>query len=309
LRRLRIGTRGSPLALWQAEYVQRRLLEERGIIADIVVIKTAGDHFQGAPIPALGLKGVFIKEIEDALLDRRVDLAVHSLKDVPTEVSGEFAFPAFCERQDPRDSLISAGGLPFARLASGSRVGTSSLRRRAQLRSSRTDLDFQELRGNVDTRLRKLDAGECDAIVLAKAGLERLGLTERISEVLSPEVCLPAVGQGAIVLETLAASEVCAAVSALDHLPTRMCAAAERALLAALQGGCQVPVGAWARMNDGAIEVDAAVFSPDGSECIRGRGSGRPEDAVGVGHRLADELLAKGAARLLALAGRDTNGD
>lgn len=308
MRRLRIGTRGSALALWQAEYVVKRLRQECGIEADIVVTKTSGDRFQAAPIPALGLKGVFVKEIEDALRDGRVDVGVHSLKDVPTEVSGEFAFPAFLGRQDSRDCLISASGLPFAGLAAGSRVGTSSLRRRAQLRSARSDLDFRELRGNVDTRLRKLDGGEWDAIVVAKAGLERLGLADRISEVLSPEVCLPAVGQGAIVVEALASSEVCAVVSALDHPETRMCTAAERALLAALQGGCQVPVGAWARMDDGSLSMDAAVLAPDGSECIRGRASGRPEDAEAVGRRLADELLARGAGRLLALAGRQSDG-
>lgn len=309
MRRLRIGSRGSALALWQAEYVAKRLREKREIEVDVVIIKTSGDRFQAAPIPALGLKGVFIKEIEDALLDGRVDLAVHSLKDVPTEVSSEFAFPAFCEREDPRDCLISPGDVPLARLAAGSRVGTSSLRRRAQLRSVRPDLDFRELRGNVDTRLRKLDAGEFEAIVLAKAGLDRLGQSDRISEVLSPEVCLPAVGQGAIVVETLAADrEVCDVVGALDDPPTRICATAERALLAALQGGCQVPVGAWARMDHGSLAMDAAVLAPDGSECIRGSAGGRPEDAEVVGRRLADELFARGAGRLLALAGRHIDG-
>jgi hydroxymethylbilane synthase len=309
LRRLRIGSRGSALALWQAEYVARRLREERSVDTEIVVIKTSGDRFQAAPIPALGLKGVFIREIEDALLDKRVDLAVHSLKDIPTEVSGEFTFPAFCERQDPRDCLVSSRQVRLAGLPAGSRIGTSSLRRRAQLLYVRPDLVVEDLRGNVDTRLRKLETGRFDAIVLAKAGLERLGQSGRITEVLAPEVCLPAAGQGAIVVETLAASdEVIHNVSALDHPLTRKCAGAERALLAALQGGCQVPVGAWARREGDCLAMEAAVLAPDGSECIRGSASGQPEEAEKLGQRLAEELLARGAGRLLALAGRHADG-
>lgn len=309
MRRLRLGSRGSLLARWQAEYVARRLREEQGVETEIVVIKTSGDRFQAAPIPAWGWKGVFIKEIEDALLEKRVDLAVHSLKDVPTEVSPAFAFPAFCERQDPRDCIVSAGGWTFPALPAGSRVGTSSLRRQAQLRYARPDLEFRQLRGNVDTRLRALDRGEFDAVVLAKAGLERLGQGSRITEALAPEVCLPAAGQGAIVVESLAsAEEINSVVCVLDHGPTRQCASAERRLLAALQGGCEVPIGVWARQDGPSLVMDAAVLAPDGSECIRGRTGGRLEEAEEIGQRLADELVAQGARRLLALAGRRSDG-
>jgi hydroxymethylbilane synthase len=305
VKRLRIGSRGSALALWQARFIAGRLAE-RGVESEIVVIKTSGDRFQYAQVASIGLKGVFIKEIEEALLDRRVDLAVHSMKDVPTEDTEGLEFPAVCEREDPRDALVSRRGETLASLPPGARVGTSSLRRQAQLRHARPDLQLLELRGNVDTRLRKLEAGEYDAIVLARAGLDRLGLSERISELLEPDVCLPAVGQGALAIETRREDdELNELVGRLNHGPTRAAVTAERALLAALQGGCQVPVGAWGRMDGEHLKLDAAVFSADGSESVRGAAEDSPGRADALGRELAKTLLGRGAGRLLELAGRN----
>ncbi|MGH9594081.1 MAG: hydroxymethylbilane synthase, partial [Bryobacteraceae bacterium] len=263
---VRIGSRGSQLATWQARHIAG-LLAQMGVPTEIIFIKTSGDRFPQAGVNQIGVKGVFIKELEDALLDSSVDLAVHSMKDVPTETPPGLAFPAICEREDPRDALVSASGATLEALPAGARVGTSSLRRQAQLRRARPELAFVELRGNVETRLRKLDAGEFDAIVLAKAGLDRLGLSARISQTLSPEVCLSAVGQGALGIECRAKSgELAAILSRLDHAETRAGVQAERALLRELEGGCQVPLGAWGRLEGQRLRLDACIAAPDGTD-------------------------------------------
>ena len=309
MKRLRIGSRGSKLALWQAEYIRARLLNDCGIESEIVIIKTSGDNFQSAPVAEIGGKGIFIKEIEDALLDRRVDIAVHSMKDVPTATPSSLCFPAVTKREDPRDCLVSRGGETLRELPHGARVGTSSLRRQSQLRYFRKDLRVAEMRGNVDTRLRKLDAGEFDAIVVAKAGLDRLGLSDKIAEVIAPEIILSAVGQGALAIETRESDEsVRETLASFDDGETRAAVTAERALLAELEGGCQVPLGAWGRIENGALRLDARVLAADGSECIARNATGAIADAEGIGRSLARELLDGGADRLLRLAGRSVGG-
>jgi len=301
---LRIGSRGSALALWQANFV-RGELQRLGVSSEVVVIKTAGDRFQDAPVAQIGQKGVFIKELEDALLEDRVDLAVHSMKDVPTEIPKGLSFPAICMRHDPSDALVSRAGQRLRELPAGARVGTSSVRRQAQLRRMRPDLNFCELRGNVDTRIRKLGAGEYDAIVLAKAGLDRLGLSAKISEVISIEDCLPAVGQGAVGIEARTGDKrASAAVAALDHAVTRTALAAERALLAFLEGGCQVPLGALATVDGDDLRLRGCVASPDGSEIVRGHKVGTASTPEIVGRELGGVLIEQGAGRILQLAGR-----
>ncbi|HEV2489656.1 MAG TPA: hydroxymethylbilane synthase [Candidatus Acidoferrales bacterium] len=313
---LRIGSRGSKLALWQAEHIRERLLSECKVDAEIVVIKTSGDRFQAAAVAQLsgevGGKGIFIKEIEDALLDGRIDLAVHSMKDVPTDTPHGLCFPAVTKREDPRDCLMSRKGESLGGLPQGARVGTSSLRRQSQLRHYRADLRVADLRGNVDTRIRKLDAGEFEAILVAKAGLDRLGLHGKITEVIPPDIILPAVGQGALAIESRESdTELRETLTLLDDEATRDAITAERGLLAELEGGCQVPLGAWARQENGLLRLDAAVLSADGSECIRRSVAEKcqnPHDADLLGRRLARELLEAGADRLLRLAGRSVSG-
>jgi len=309
VKRLRVGSRGSKLALWQAEHIRERLARECGAETEIVVIKTSGDNFQSAPVAEIGGKGIFIKEIEDALLDGRVDLAVHSMKDVPTATPRGLCFPAVTKREDPRDCLVSRRGETLEKLPHGARIGTSSLRRQSQLRYFRADLQVVELRGNVDTRLRKLEAGEFDAIVVAKAGLDRLGFSDKITEVLAQEIILSAVGQGALAIEARERDEsLREALSAFDDGETRAAVTAERALLAELEGGCQVPLGAWGRIENGALRLDARVLAADGSECIERSAAGPPGNGEEIGWRLARELLDAGADRLLRLAGRSIGG-
>lgn len=306
---LRIGTRGSKLALWQAEHVRARLMQELRIESDLVIIKTRGDQFSAASIPDVGGKGIFIKEIEDALLEGSVDLAVHSMKDVPTATPRGLCFPAITKREDPRDSLVSRSGKQLAELPSGARVGTSSLRRQSQLLHLRRDLQVVNLRGNLDTRLRKLDAGEVDAIVVAKAGLDRLGLANRITQVLPPDIMVSAVGQGALAIEAREAdTPIRESLKAFDDPDSRAAVTAERVLLAELEGGCQVPLGAWARIEDGQMRLDARVLSVDGAEAIHRCGEGALQDCEQLGRRLARELLDAGADRLLRLAGRSVGG-
>ncbi len=305
----RIGTRGSALALWQANFIRDRLSERQRVTAEIIVIKTSGDKFQEAAIGQMGLKGVFIKELEDALLAGRVDLAVHSMKDVPTELPDGLQISAITKRDEARDCIVARGGEKLDDLKSGARVGTSSLRRQSQLRHRRRDLDVRDLRGNVDTRLRKLDAGEFDAIVLAKAGLDRLGLGGRATEVLDPEVMLPAVGQGALGIETRANdAETVGIIRDFDDEETRPCVEAERALLAELQGGCQVPLGAWARIEKGELRIEAAVLSVEGAGCVRGDACGAISSAEAIGRELGRRLLRSGADKILQIAGRVTGG-
>ncbi|HYB61511.1 MAG TPA: hydroxymethylbilane synthase [Methylomirabilota bacterium] len=301
---LAIGSRGSALALWQAEHVRKLLRECAGISAEVIVIKTSGDKLNELPFGQVGLKGMFIKELEDALLDGRVDLAVHSLKDVPSVLPDALTLAAICEREDVRDALLSRSGQTLDHLPRGARIGTSSLRRLSQLRHYRPDLRMRELRGNLDTRLAKLERGECDAIVLAKAGLDRLGLSGRISQVLPPNISLPAAGQGALAIEVRAGDrELADSLGALDHEATRRSVAAERALSAALGGGCQVPIGAWARIegeppND-VLRLDAAVLSPDGTQCLRQSATRARDEAEALGRQVAASLRAAGAERIL----------
>lgn len=305
MRPLRIGTRGSLLAKWQAEFVRKQLFAATGMEAEIVIIKTSGDRLQQAPLTQIGGKGIFIKELEDALLDETVDLAVHSVKDIPTDTPSRLCFPAVCRRDDVRDCLISPKGTTLANLREGARVGTSSLRRHAQLRHIRPDLDVRDLRGNVDTRLRKVESGEYDAILLAKAGLDRLGWSQRITETLAPEVCMPAVGQGAIAVEArLNDTEAADALVKLDDAETRTAIICERALLSALQGGCQVPLGAWARIERGELVLEACVCSVDGVQYVKQRATAPPDQAAQLGQHMASLLIEAGAQNILEEVGR-----
>lgn len=304
---LRIGTRGSALALWQANHVREALHTSCGLASEIVVTKTSGDQ-TSAPVEQIGVIGVFTKELEDALLDRRADLAVHSMKDVPTDFSPACRIATVFQREDPRDALVSFRGETLENLPRGARIGTSSLRRASQLRQFRPDFQIIEIRGNVDTRLRKVAEGEYDAIVLAKAGIVRLGHASRITEVLLPEMVLPAVGQGALGVEFLESREdELRFVERLTDKDTMHAVQAERALLAEIQGGCRLPLGAWARIEAGEMILDACVLSVDGAESIRRRGKKGCDttlDAESLGREVAGELLGAGADRLLQLAGR-----
>jgi hydroxymethylbilane synthase len=299
----RIGTRGSTLALWQANHVKKLLEASGSVQAEIITIKTSGDQDQESSISQIGTKGVFIKELEEALLDQRIDLAVHSMKDVPTQIPEGLTIAAILKRDEVRDCLVSKFGHKLAKLPRSARVGTSSVRRRAQLLRNRPDLDVRELRGNIDTRLRKLDECEYHAIVLAKAGLDRLGLGWRAAEVLTTEIMLPAVGQGALGIETRADDEEAKnLVVALADPNTRACVSAERALLAELEGGCQVPLGAWANIEAGFLSLDACVVSPDGADYIRLSRFGGMQAAETIGKKLGEEFRAAGADRILQLA-------
>lgn len=300
MRPLRIGSRGSMLARWQAEFVRKQLFQLTGVEAEITIIKTSGDKMEQAPLTQIGGKGIFIKELEEALLDETVDLAVHSVKDIPTETPRRLFFPAVCRRDDVRDCLVSNDGTLLANLKQGARMGTSSLRRQAQLRHYRPDLDIRELRGNVDTRLRKVESGAYDAIVLSKAGLDRLGWSQRITEPLSTEISLPAVGQGAIAIESRVKDQEAAEIlGKLDDAESRTVIIAERALLATLQGGCQVPLGAWARVERGELVMEAVVCSVDGVQYVRQKASAPPEQAVQLGEQMARLLIEGGASNIL----------
>lgn len=288
-----IASRGSQLALWQAHWVQKQLAD-LGYQSRIEIIHTTGDKITGVPLAQVGAKGLFTKEIEEALLAGRADLAVHSLKDLPTELPEGLVLAATPEREDPRDAMV---GRRLADLPAGSRLGTSSLRRAAQLRKLRPDLAIEPVRGNLDTRLRKLDEGQYDAIVLAAAGLKRLGWDGRIAELLSPDAVCPAVGQGALAIETAAGhAGPCAQ---LDHAPTRAAVTAERALLDALGGGCQVPIGASATVTNGHLHLMAVVVSPDGAQLVRDRAEGPAIDAAQIGRHLGEALLDAGADQIL----------
>jgi hydroxymethylbilane synthase len=294
---IRIGSRGSVLALWQAEHVRDRLAG-LGHEATIRVITTTGDRIQDRRLEAVGGKGAFLKEIEEAMLAGEVDLAVHSLKDVPTALPTGLRLCAILARADPRDALLSASGLRLKQLPAGARVGTTSLRRRAQVAALRPDLVLQDLRGNVDTRIRKLREGTCEAILLAVAGLERLGRRAEADEVFAPDVLVPAPGQGAIALESREDDgAVAAAVAPLDHPSTSRAVSAERALLAGLHGGCNVPLGAHAVVEDGVVHLTAFVARADGTGLLRGQA--RDADPLRAGAALADQLLARGAEELI----------
>ncbi|MCC6996242.1 MAG: hydroxymethylbilane synthase [Deltaproteobacteria bacterium] len=305
--KLTIGTRGSALALWQANHVADLLrAREPGLTVELTIIKTKGDKIQDVALAKVGGKGLFVKEIEDALLGREVDLAVHSMKDVPAELPAGLVIAATSLRADARDALcVRAGVAPsLAGLPEGAHVGTSSLRRLCQLRAARPDLRISPLRGNVDTRLRKLEEGSYDAIVLAAAGLDRLGLAGRIAVRLPHDVMLPAIAQGALGLETRAddAATIARIRAALHHDDTAAAVLAERTLLGRLDGGCQTPIAAHATVSAGQLALSALIGAPDGSAMVRGQGSGPASDAAAIGARVADELLARGGQKLLAAA-------
>ncbi len=311
---LRIGSRGSKLALWQTHHIAERL-RAVGHAVEIEIIKTLGDAMQHVPFAEVGTtdrdaKGMFTKEIEEALYEGRIDLAVHSLKDLPTELAAPFTIAAIPERVDPRDAFVSVNFESFEALPHGARIGTSSLRRQAQLKAQRPDVMCMEFRGNVDTRLRKLAEGQVDAILLASAGLERLGLTAHRRECFSPLVVCPAAGQGALAIEARARDErTLAALAFLDHDATRYAVTAERAALAGLGGGCQVPIGVHCFAGDEGYSVIAAVAAPDGSEVLRVV-LDRQADVLpeALGRKVAEELLGQGAKRLLALGAPDKPG-
>ena len=292
---LTIGSRGSQLALWQAHWVKREL-EARGETCRIEIIKTTGDRITDVPLAKVGTKGLFTKEIEEALLDGRIDLAVHSLKDLPTELPAGLIIAAIPAREDPRDALV---GATLTTLASGARVGTSSLRRVAQLRAVRPDLAIESVRGNVDTRLRKLGEGQYDALVMAAAGLRRLGWEARIAESLPVDVMCPAVGQGALAIETREASDAARSCARLDDTATRLGVEAERAVLATLGGGCQVPIGAYGRIAGDRLDLVAIVASPDGTRLIRKNAAGPAGERVRIGEELGRQLLDAGARGIL----------
>jgi hydroxymethylbilane synthase len=296
-----IGSRGSQLALWQANYIRDRLTA-RGLESRIEIIKTTGDKIQDAPLNKIGGKGLFTKEIEEALLDRRVDLAVHSLKDLPTELPKGLAIAAYPQRADPRDAII---GGKLRDLKLGATVGTSSLRRIAQLNRLRPDLNILSIRGNVDTRINKVERGEYDAIVLAAAGLRRLGWGDIISEVFRPDILCPAVGQGALAVETLEEGEGFDACAPLDDPWTRLPVSAERAMLAELGGGCQVPIGAFGTLENTELFLTGAVFSPDGVTMIRYTATGECTKPCELGRNVAKVLFDRGARALLDLGGDD----
>jgi hydroxymethylbilane synthase len=267
-----------------------------GLESRIEIIKTTGDKITDVPLAKVGTKGLFTKEIEEALLEGRADLAVHSLKDLPTELPAGLVLAGVPEREDPRDAIL---GRRFNDLGIGSKVGTSSLRREAQIRARRPDLAVEPLRGNLDTRLRKLQEGRYDAIVLAAAGLKRLGWETHIAEILPPDVMCPAIGQGALALETRETGPGRDACAKFDHPATRAAVTAERAVLAALGGGCQVPIGAHATVKSGRLRLRAIVAAPDGSQLVSAASEGAASDAAALGRDLASELLARGAREIL----------
>jgi hydroxymethylbilane synthase len=290
-----IASRGSQLALWQARWVAAQL-SSHGEECRIEIVKTTGDKITDVPLAKVGTKGLFTKEIEEALLDGRADLAVHSLKDLPTELPAGLVLAAVPAREDARDAVV---GKKLAELGNGAKVGTSSLRRAAQLRRLRPDLQIESVRGNLDTRLRKLDEGQYEAILLAAAGLKRLGWGGRIAEILSPEIMCPAVGQGALAIETRANGKGFEVCRRLDDGSTHAAVEAERGLLAALGGGCQVPIGAHATVDGAKLRLLGVVAPPDGSTVLRGLSEGDAEDAGMIGRKLGEELLNQGGRAIL----------
>jgi hydroxymethylbilane synthase len=301
---IRIGTRGSDLARWQANHVAGLIAAAHpGTPVEIRVITTTGDRILDVPLAEIGGKGLFTKEIEDALAAGEIDLAVHSLKDLPTDLPSGLALGAVLARHDPLDALIARPGVSFGLLRSGARVGTSSLRRRAQLLHVRPDLEVVDLRGNVPTRLRRVVDGDFDAVILARAGVERLGFGDHIQEIMPPEVLLPAPGQGALGIEVRAENgRIASLLRSIEDSPARRATDAERAFLAALGGGCQVPVGALARADEaapGVLVLDGLVAAPDGRTLLRGRRTGTAEAPDLLGRELAEELIQRGAREIL----------
>jgi hydroxymethylbilane synthase len=302
--KLRIGTRGSDLALWQTQYV-KKLLETKfpGISVDIQTIKTTGDKILDAPLSKIGDKGLFTKELEGALLDQRIDLAVHSFKDVPTAIPQGLTIAAVLEREDVRDVFIghpTKSDLTFLALPHAAMIATGSLRRKCQLLNARPDLQIVDIRGNLNTRMKKLDESTWDGMILAKAGVTRLGWAQRITEILPFELMLPAVGQGALAIETRTNdSRLSELLSTLHHLPTALTVTAERSLLRHLEGGCQIPIGAYGQVHGSEIRLDAVIGSLDGKRMVKGTRSGIQRNAEQIGIELAEELLNRGGKEIL----------
>lgn len=298
---IRIGSRGSQLALWQAGHVQSELEKRyKDISVTIKKIKTTGDKILDVPLARVGGKGLFVKEIEDALISKEIDIAVHSMKDVPAILPEGLCIGAITRREDPRDVLISRDGNGFLHLLTGAHVGTSSLRRISQMLNQRPDLKISPLRGNLDTRLRKLDSGVFDAIVLAAAGIRRMGWEERITEYLPISISLPAIGQGALCIECRKEDRgVLELLESLDHEETSLCVRAERGFLKRLQGGCQVPIGAYATAAGDMLEIEGFVASVDGRRMVREKRVERIDNPEVAGVRLAESLLLQGGEEIL----------
>ena len=304
---IRIATRHSPLAMWQAHFVKAELLKfHPDLNVELLPMKTKGDIILDTPLAKVGGKGLFVKELEVAMLEGRADIAVHSMKDVPVDFPEGLGLTVICEREDPRDAFVSNNYTSIEELPQGAIVGTCSLRRQCQLSELRPDLVIKELRGNVNTRLRKLDEGQYDAIILAAAGLMRLDMQERIANFIEPEVSLPAVGQGAVGIECrLDDQQTIDLLKSLEHIPTSQRVTAERAMNLALQGGCQVPIGSYAIFTDEGLYLRGLVGSVDGTTIIRKEITGKPEDAEAMGLELAKQLLDSGAKEILAEVYKD----
>ncbi len=298
---LRVATRSSPLALWQANWVKSELESAHtGCVVELVKIKTTGDKITDVPLAKVGGKGLFVKEIEEALLDRRADLAVHSMKDLPVEIPTGLHIAATTKREDPRDALISAAGLAFAKLPEGAKVGTSSLRRGTQLRHKRPDLIVVPLRGNLDTRLRKLKSEGLDAVIVAAAGLRRMGWADQVTEYLPVEISLPAIGQGALGLECrVDDARINTMLAPLNDPDTAVCVTAERAFLRRLEGGCQVPIAGYAELQNGQLRLRGLVASLDGKQLVADETRGPAASAESLGKQLAERLLDRGAGKIL----------
>jgi hydroxymethylbilane synthase len=308
-----IGTRGSMLALWQAEFVQRELMKRNpGVEITLKKIKTTGDMILDVPLAQVGGKGLFVKEIEDAMLKGEIDLAVHSMKDVPTELPGPLHLAVMAKREDPRDAFLSRDYASFEKLPKGASIGTSSLRRQCQLMAVRPDIKVEQLRGNLDTRIRKCEEGLFDAVILAAAGIRRMGWAEKIKEYIGPEICLPAIGQGAIGIECRKGDEfINKALSSLQDQDTWDAVTAERAFLRELEGGCQVPIAAYAVVMDGGkkLRLRGLVGSVSGDRIIKDELEAPVKDGAGAGVELAQRLLSKGADKILAeVYGRELKG-
>jgi hydroxymethylbilane synthase len=299
-KRLVIGTRGSRLALWQSEYIKGRIEALTGMPVSLEVIKTTGDKILDVPLAKVGGKGLFTKEIEVELSAGTVDLAVHSMKDVPTELPEGLMIGAMPERVDPRDAIVSGAGYDLETLPEGARIGTSSLRRRSQVLALRADLDIVDVRGNLDTRMRKAETGEVHAVILAAAGITRMGWADRIGHYIDTSAMCPAVGQGAIGIEVRMDDEFMLEVcERLTHLETMACVTAERVVMRTLEGGCQVPIGAYCRFEQGALVMDGVVGSLDGREIVRYRLEGTPAEPEMLGAAMVDRLLGLGAGAIL----------
>ncbi|HSE14581.1 MAG TPA: hydroxymethylbilane synthase [Candidatus Deferrimicrobium sp.] len=297
---IRLGSRGSKLALWQAEHVREEIERRTGRKVEITRIRTTGDMILDVPLSKVGGKGLFVKEIEEALLSDRIDLAVHSMKDVPTDLPAGLEISCITRREDPRDAFLSVAHARFEDLPAGAHVGTSSLRRQTQLLGLRPDLSIGQLRGNLDTRIRKMEEGKYDAIILAAAGLRRLGWDGKIRQYLPTGVSIPAIGQGALGIEIRSGDErTREAVAFLNDRETSLAVRAERGFLKRLEGGCQVPIAAHGTVNGDAVELSGLIGKPDGSRILRGKRAGSASDPEAIGVALAEDLLAQGGREIL----------